>query len=108
MRVLLLDDIKITKLELPLEISGSFLLKQKSLDSNVEREMSIEAINGKWVLHASTSIGIVDSKNSYLDDVVLGMPEKRALYNAVTGVKYSPKDLLINTDIRNGTRLVLM
>ena len=71
MRVLLLDDIKITKLELPLEISGSFLLKYKSIDSNVERELSIEAIDGKWVLNSSSSIGIVNNKNSYLDKVIL-------------------------------------
>ncbi len=71
MRVLLLDDIKITKLELPLEISGSFLLRHKSIDSNIERELSIEAVDGKWVLNSSTSIGIVNNKNSYLDKVVL-------------------------------------
>ncbi len=42
------------------------------------------------------------------NDVVLGNVEKRALYNADSGTMYSPNDLLINTDIRNGTRLVLM
>ena len=78
MRVLLLDDIKITKLELPQEVSGSFLLKHKYVDSNIVRELSIEAVDGKWVLHASNSVGILNSKNSYLEEVVL---ENYAVYS---------------------------
>ena len=31
-----------------------------------------------------------------------------ALYNANTGTRYEPNDLVINTDIRNGTQLVLI
>jgi len=42
------------------------------------------------------------------NDVILGDVEKKALYNALSGQRYSPNDLLLNTDIRNGTRLVLM
>ena len=45
---------------------------------------------------------------SDFNDIDLGDVKKKALYNVDTGLIYSPNDLLINTDIRNGTRLVLI
>ena len=71
MRVLLLDGKGLTKLELPEEVNGSFLLKYKPYDSKVVRELSVEAKDGKWVLNNSNALGILDNKNSYLDSFVL-------------------------------------
>lgn len=34
--------------------------------------------------------------------------EKTALYNAITTERYEPNDMIINTDIRNGTQLILL
>lgn len=34
--------------------------------------------------------------------------EKTALYNSITSVRYDPNELVYNTDIRNGTCLILL
>lgn len=34
--------------------------------------------------------------------------DKTALYNAISAERYDPNDMIINTDIRNGTQLILL
>lgn len=34
--------------------------------------------------------------------------EKTAIYNAITAERYNPNDIIIDTDIRNGSQLILL
>lgn len=47
MRVLLLDEEKITKLTLPDEIDGIFTMRYKPVDSNLYKNFDFEAIDDK-------------------------------------------------------------
>lgn len=38
----------------------------------------------------------------------LNLPNNKVLYNRNTGKDYDPNDLIKNTDIRNGTSLILL
>lgn len=39
---------------------------------------------------------------------LLALPNNKVLYNRSTGKNYEPNDLISNTDIRNGTSLILL
>ena len=70
MRVLLLDEVKITKLTLPDEVDGIFTMKYKPIDSNQYKNFDFEAINDKWVLKSSDSFNIFINGNT-TDEIVL-------------------------------------
>ena len=59
MRVLLLDNEKITKMTLPDEIDGVFLMKYHPSWANAVKDVMIEARDGKWVLKSNESINII-------------------------------------------------
>ena len=59
MRVLLLDDEKITKITLPEDVDGFFVLKYKSLNSNITKELNIESVEDKWKLKSSDTLSII-------------------------------------------------
>ena len=56
MRVLLLDNEKITKLTLPDEIDGVFQLKYHPSWANAEKDLFIEAKDDKWILKSNDNI----------------------------------------------------
>lgn len=58
MRVLLLDEEKITKLTLPDEVDGIFTMRYIPVDSKIYKEFSFEAKEGKWILNASENFNI--------------------------------------------------
>lgn len=59
MRVLLLDKEKITKITLPDEIDGVFLMSYLPVGSKVTKELSIEAENDKWIIKSNGSINVI-------------------------------------------------
>lgn len=59
MRVLLLDEEKITKLTLPDEADGVFSMKYKPSWANAVKYIMIEACDGKWVLKSDENINVV-------------------------------------------------
>ncbi len=59
MRVLLLDNEKITKMTLPDEIDGVFLMKYHPSWANAVKDVMIEARDGKWVLKSNESINVI-------------------------------------------------
>ena len=70
MRVLLLDKEKITKISLPEEVEGVFLMPYIPVDFKIQKELSIEARDGKWVLKSNGSMNVID-KNAFLDELIL-------------------------------------
>ena len=63
MRVLLLDNEKITKLTLPDEIDGVFQLKYHPSWANAEKDLFIEAKDDKWTLKSNDTISaVIDNK----------------------------------------------
>lgn len=70
MRVLLLDKEKITKINLPEEVEGVFLMPYIPVDFKIQKELSIEARDGKWILKSNGSMNVMD-KNSFLDELEL-------------------------------------
>ncbi|HAB66475.1 MAG TPA: type VII secretion protein EssC [Firmicutes bacterium] len=63
MRVLLLDNEKITKMTLPDEIDGFFTMNYKPIDSRVIKDINIEAIDGKWHIKSNETINVVVNGN---------------------------------------------
>ena len=59
MRVLLLDNEKITKMTLPDEVDGVFLMKYHPSWANAVKDVMIEAREGKWVLKSNESINVI-------------------------------------------------
>ena len=59
MRVLLVDKEKITKMILPDEISGVFIMQYRPIDSRVTKELTIEAKDGKWILKSNGSLNAI-------------------------------------------------
>lgn len=73
MRVLLLDEEKITKLTLPDEVDGVFLMKYKPVGSKITRDIIFEAVDTQWAVKSSGNIGIIGTDNvavnySFLSD----------------------------------------
>ena len=59
MRVLLVDKEKITKMILPDEISGVFIMQYRPIASRVTKELTIEAKDGKWILKSNGSLNAI-------------------------------------------------
>ncbi len=59
MRVLLLDNEKITKMTLPDEVDGVFLMKYHPSWANAVKDVIIEARDGQWVLKSNESMNII-------------------------------------------------
>ena len=59
MRVLLLDNEKITKMTLPDEVDGVFLMKYNPSWANSIKNINIEARDGKWILKSNESVNVV-------------------------------------------------
>ena len=59
MRVLILDNEKITKMTLPDEIDGIFVLEYKPSWANADKDLTIEARDGQWILKSTESMKIV-------------------------------------------------
>lgn len=55
---------------------------------------------GNIIILLAKSIRELSNTNQITDDM--------CLYNQDTGKKYNPESIIINTDIRNGTTLILM
>ena len=70
MRVLLLDNERITKLTLPDEIDVIFLMKYLPSWANVEKEVCIEARDNKWVLKSNESVNVIIN-NKIAPEIVL-------------------------------------
>lgn len=70
MRVLLLDKEKITKITLPDEIDGVFLMPYLPVGAKNERDLCIEARDNKWVLKSNGSINVMDN-NSIVNEIIL-------------------------------------
>ena len=71
MRILLLDEEKITKLNLPEEIDGIFTMKYKILDSTLVVDFNFEAKNGKWVLDQNNYFNILLDNGSNVSSIDL-------------------------------------
>lgn len=70
MRLLLLDQEKITKLTLPSEVDGIFILNYKPKWANSSKDLVVEARDGKWILKSNEVIGIY-SDNKILPEIEL-------------------------------------
>ena len=113
MRILLLDEEKITKLTLPLEVDGIFVMHYKPIEANVIKELSIEAHENKWLLRSNDSVAIlIDGKieqEIYLEEylhiniLLVGRDEVLDLYclptldNNLRKVLVSSNQLLIGS-----------
>jgi len=64
MRVLLLDKEKITRINLPQEIDGVFLMSYKLENSNITKELNIEAREDNWVVKSNGSLNIIQNGNT--------------------------------------------
>lgn len=53
-------------------------------------------------------INLLNASISEMSNGELGISKNNMLYNARTGEKYLPNTLLLNTNIRNGSVLVLL
>lgn len=70
MRVLLIDKEKISKMTLPNEVSGIYILNYKSNDLNVTKDLIIEAINNSWMIKSNNNI-CVFVNNQIVDEIKL-------------------------------------
>lgn len=70
MRVLLLDKEKITKITLPEEVDGVFLMPYLPVGTKNERDLCIEARENKWILKSNGSINVMDNE-SIVSEIVL-------------------------------------
>ena len=64
MRGLLQDAEKITKINLPEEVEGVFVLRYRPVRSNLIKELSIEAKDGQWVFSNNNSINMLNSTDT--------------------------------------------
>lgn len=71
MRVYLLDREKITKILLPNEIDGIFLMNYNPVGSKISKELCIEAKNNQWILKSNGSINVLNENNSILENCIL-------------------------------------
>ena len=71
MRVLLLDEEKITKMTLPEEISGVFFMQYRPAGSKVTRDLIFESYNGKWLLKSTTSITVLDASDVAVNSIYI-------------------------------------
>ena len=70
MRVLLLDNEKITKMTLPDEIDGVFHMEYHPSWANADKDVFIEARDGKWILKSNENIMVV-ADNKVIPEVEL-------------------------------------
>ncbi len=61
MRVLILDQEKITHFNLPNKVSGVYAFDYLPMGSKIKRTVSIEAKDDQWILKSNESISIVDN-----------------------------------------------
>ena len=62
MRVLLLDKEKITRITLPQEIDGVFVMPYKTNDTNITKELSIEANKDNWIVKGNDTLNIIQNE----------------------------------------------
>ena len=62
MRVLLLDKEKITRITLPKEIDGVFVVPYKANDTNITKELTIEANKDNWLLKGNNTLNIIQNE----------------------------------------------
>lgn len=70
MRVFILDKQKITKFNLPEQVSGVYAIDYLPVDSKIKRTVSVEAQNNQWIIKSNGSVNIV-SGNMIQDTAVL-------------------------------------
>ena len=63
MRLLILDEKKLAKYDLPTEIEETFLIHYKSDNSDIENVITVEAINNEWQLKSNGSVDIIENNN---------------------------------------------
>lgn len=69
MKLLIIDDNKITKFLLPKQIGETFLISYKSDNSEIENTITVETNNDGWQIKSNGSVDIVD--NNCIKDIVL-------------------------------------
>ncbi len=84
------------------------------MKNKVVIELVVPELEESYSLYIPISKRIGDIINLLLKSISefnncqYGNKKEIALYNSSTGQKYNPNDLVYKTDIRNGTRLVLI
>lgn len=68
MRILLVDKEKITKLTLPNEVDGAFLIDYYPVVSRIKRELNVESLNNQWVIKSNETFSIVS--NNHIEGIV--------------------------------------
>ena len=71
MRVYLLDSEKITKILLPKEVDGIFIMNYNPVGSKIDKELCIEAKDGNWVLKSNGSINVLNENNNIIENCIL-------------------------------------
>lgn len=67
LKLYIADNEKLTKFDLPQEIQESFLVPYKPIDLKKEYTISVEAVNGKWILKSNGSINIIQNGSIALE-----------------------------------------
>lgn len=107
MRVFILDKAKITKFNLPEQISGVYAIDYLPVDSKIQRTINIEAQDEKWIMKSNGSVNII-SGNHIQENAVLEEYQYQPIQikgrNDIIGIYCVPsvEENLVRYRIQNG------